>query len=151
MLSPLPRQVEISACVGYFLISLRPSPNIGRVGIHNFPFGASSGFTRVTACRVAAALKAYICPQSFSMKVSLSYRLGSYRDEPTISLAELSSAGILHPRGAPIFVYRLASPHEYHRNPHIHDLMLCEIVELSLSQHLNLPESESHFVARTTG
>ncbi len=82
-------------------IPLRPSPNIGRVGIHDFPFGACSGFTRVTACQVAAALKAYICPQSFSRKVSLSHCLGSYRDKPIISRTELSSVGVLRPRGAP--------------------------------------------------
>ena len=87
----------------------RPSSNIGRVGIYNFPFGACSRFTRVTACQVAAALTAYICPQSFSWKVSLSNCLGSYRDEPTISRAELSSAGILHPRGAPIYCVRAFS------------------------------------------
>ena len=46
--------------------------------------------------------RADICPQSFSKKVSLSYCPGSYRDEPTISRAELSSAGTLHLRGAPI-------------------------------------------------
>jgi hypothetical protein len=34
----------------------RPSSNIGRVGIYNFPFGACSRFTRVAACQVAAAL-----------------------------------------------------------------------------------------------
>jgi hypothetical protein len=45
---------------------------------------------------------AHFCPQSLSREVSLTYCLGSYRDEPTISRAELSSAGILHPRGAPL-------------------------------------------------
>ena len=88
---------------GYVPVLLRPSPNIGRVGIHDFPFGACSGFTRVTACQIAAALSAYIFPQGFSRTVSQSHCLGSYRDEPTISRAELSSAGNLRPRGAPIF------------------------------------------------
>ncbi len=87
---------------GCFPILYQPSPNIGRVGIHDCPFGACSRFTRVTACQVAAALMAYICPQSFSRKVSLSYCLGSYRNEPTISRAGLSPAGDLRPRGAPI-------------------------------------------------
>ncbi|MFC1817060.1 hypothetical protein ACFL0M_14245, partial [Thermodesulfobacteriota bacterium] len=58
-------------------------------------------FTRVTACQVAAALKAYICPQGFSRKVSLSHCLGSYRDEPTISRTGLAPAGNLCLRGAP--------------------------------------------------
>src|SRR6266496_5228329 len=35
------------------LKSLWPSRNAGPVGIHNFPFGACSSFTRVTACGVA--------------------------------------------------------------------------------------------------
>ena len=45
-----------------------------------------------------------LCPPihwSSSRKVSVPYCPGSYRDEPTISRAELSSAGILNPRGAP--------------------------------------------------
>ena len=89
-------------CIGYGPVPLRPSPNIGRVGIHNCPFGAFSGFTHVTACQVAAALAAYICPQSFSRRISPAHCLGSYRDEPTISRAGLPPAGILRPRGAPI-------------------------------------------------
>ena len=50
---------EAQVDFGYALAKigpLRPSPNIGRVGIHDCPFGAFSGFTRVTACQVAAAL-----------------------------------------------------------------------------------------------
>ena len=85
-----------------FPILPRPSPNIGWVGFYNCPFGACSRFTRVTACQVAAALTAYICPQSFSWKVSLSNCLGSYRDEPTISRTGLTPAGNLRLRGAPI-------------------------------------------------
>ncbi len=77
--------------------------NIGRVGIYNFPLGACSRFTRITACQIAAALKAYVLPRGFSKKVSRSYCLGSYRDETTISRAELASAGNLHSRGAPIY------------------------------------------------
>ena len=33
--------------------SVQPSPFLRRVGVHNFTFEACSGFTRVTACRVA--------------------------------------------------------------------------------------------------
>ena len=47
MLSPIPRWIKTGGS-GYVPVLLRPSPNIGRVGIHNFPFGACSGFTRVT-------------------------------------------------------------------------------------------------------
>ena len=92
--------------IGYVPVLLRPSPNIGRVGIHDFPFGACSGFTRVTACQIAAALSAYIFPEGFSRTVSQSHCLGSYRDEPTISRAELSSAGNLGPRGAPTYTVK---------------------------------------------
>src|SRR5271165_2122425 len=35
-----------------------PSPNSGRVGVHNFPFEACSGFTHVTARRFARPPKA---------------------------------------------------------------------------------------------
>jgi len=94
--------VDRNRWVGYGPAPLQPSPNIGRVGVHDCPFGAFSGFTRVTACQVAAALAAYICPQSFSRWISPTHCLGSYRDEPTISRAGLPPAGILRPRGAPI-------------------------------------------------
>jgi hypothetical protein len=43
------------------------------------------------------------CPRSFSRKVAFPDCPGSYRDEPTISRVEFSSAGILHLRGAPIY------------------------------------------------
>ena len=101
MPSSLPRWIRTSAHIGCFLVPHRPSPYLGRVGIHNFPFEACSRFTRVTACRFAAYLKVDICPQNFSRKVSLSHCLGSYRDEPTISRAGLPPAGNLHLRGAP--------------------------------------------------
>ena len=101
MLPSLPRQISSGAVDGCFPEPLRPSPNIGRVGIYNCPFGACSRFTRVTACQVAAALKAYICSQGFSRKVSLSHCLGSYRDEPTISRTGLAPVGDLRLRGAP--------------------------------------------------
>jgi len=54
MLSSLPRWIGIGAFDGYFPIPLQPSPNIGRVGIHDCTFEACSRFTRVTACQVAA-------------------------------------------------------------------------------------------------
>ena len=88
---------------GCFPILHRPSPNVGRVGFYNCPFGACSRFTRVTACQVAAAQMAYICPQSFSRKVSLSHCLGSYRDKPSISRTGLSPVGNLRLRGAPTY------------------------------------------------
>ena len=91
----------MGSCGGWFPILHRPSPNLGRVGIYNCPFGAFSRFTRVTACQVAAVLSTYICPRSFSRKVSLSRCPGSYRDEPSISRTGLAPVGDLRLRGAP--------------------------------------------------
>gem|GEM_PF-4042220 len=88
--------------IGFFPVLLRPSPNIGRVGVHIFTFEACSRFTRVTACRFAATLMVYFCLQSFSQQVCLSVCLDSYRVEPIITRAELSSASALYLRGAPI-------------------------------------------------
>ncbi len=102
MPSSLPRWTRTSSRIGFFTVLLRPSPNIGRVGVHNFTFEACSRFTRVTACRFAATLKVYFCLQSFSREVSLPVCLDSYRVEPTITRAELPSASTLYPRGAPI-------------------------------------------------
>jgi len=41
------------ASVGCFPATLGPSPYLRRVGVHDFTFEACSGFTRVTACRIA--------------------------------------------------------------------------------------------------
>ena len=57
MPSSLPRWTRSSVSVGFFLALLRPSPNLGRVGVHNCTFEACSRFTHVTACRFAATLK----------------------------------------------------------------------------------------------
>ena len=46
--------VDRSRCVCRLLPQIvLPSPNSGRVGVHNFPFEACSGFIRITARRVA--------------------------------------------------------------------------------------------------
>ena len=52
--SSFPRWTQTSAYVGYFPVLLWPSPYIGWVGVHNFPFEACSRFTHVTARRFAA-------------------------------------------------------------------------------------------------
>ena len=54
MPSSLPRWTRTSASIGFLPCLHRPSPHIGRVGIHTFTFEACSRFTRVTACRFAA-------------------------------------------------------------------------------------------------
>jgi hypothetical protein len=47
--------LELQKGIGQrFGILLRPSPYIGRAGVHNFPFEARSRFTLVTARRFAA-------------------------------------------------------------------------------------------------
>jgi hypothetical protein len=62
------------------------------------------GLLKVDSCYGppgCCSLKADICPQSSSRKLSLLHCLGSDRDEPIISGAELASAGSLNLRGAP--------------------------------------------------
>ena len=48
----------------------RPSPVNRRVGIHNFTFEACSGFTRVTAYKVAARPTADSCPEASAWPVA---------------------------------------------------------------------------------
>src|SRR5580700_2483750 len=48
----------------------RPSPVNRRVGIHNFTFEACSGFTRITACKVAARPTADSCPEASTQPVA---------------------------------------------------------------------------------
>ena len=55
---PLPRWTETGAPVGCFPVPRGPSPLLRRVGVHNFTFEACSGFTHITACRIAQPPKA---------------------------------------------------------------------------------------------
>src|SRR4051794_15243261 len=55
---PIPRWTRTGASVGCFPIPRGPSPNLRRVGVHDFTFEACSGFTRVTACSIAQPPKA---------------------------------------------------------------------------------------------
>src|SRR5947208_7281927 len=48
----------------------RPSPVNWRVGIHDFTFEACSGFTRVTACRIAARPTAASSPEASTRPLS---------------------------------------------------------------------------------
>ena len=50
-------------CLSVSSLFARPSPVNGRVGIHNFTFGACSSFTRVTACKVAARPRRTFVPR----------------------------------------------------------------------------------------
>src|SRR4051812_29630252 len=54
---PLPRRTR-RVRVSVASPSARPSPFLRRVGVRDFTFEASSGFTRVTACRIAPSPKA---------------------------------------------------------------------------------------------
>ncbi len=49
---PLPRWTQ-PVCLSVTSRSVQPSLMLWQVGVHNFTFEACSGFTRVTACRVA--------------------------------------------------------------------------------------------------
>ena len=68
MPSSIPRWIRTSASIGCFPVLLRPSPNIGRVGFHDFTFEACSRFTRVTACRFAATRMVYFCPRASAVR-----------------------------------------------------------------------------------
>jgi hypothetical protein len=69
-------------CLSVSSLFARPSPVNGRVGIHDFTFGACSSFTRVTACKVAARPRADFCPEASTQPVtrpSRSVATTSYR------------------------------------------------------------------------
>jgi hypothetical protein len=57
-------------CVSVSSLFPRPSPVNWRVGIHDFTFEACSGFTRVTACKVAARPQADSCPEASTRPVT---------------------------------------------------------------------------------
>ena len=96
---PLPRRIGTGASVGCFPIPLRPSPLCRRVGIRDFTFEACSGFTHVTARRVAQPPKA-----AFVTRLrpgSSTQPLVSYQVLPTTSWVAPSSTGDTRRRGAP--------------------------------------------------
>ena len=69
-------------CLSVSSLFARPSPVNGRVGIHDFTFGACSSFTRVTAYWVACPPKADFCPEASTRPVtrpSRSVATTSYR------------------------------------------------------------------------
>lgn len=72
-------------------LSARPSPIYGRVGIHDFTFGACSSFPRVMACQVACPPKDGLLSRAFS----LTKPLGSYHALPTTTEWDLPSIGDL--------------------------------------------------------
>jgi len=79
--------------------SVLPSPLFRRVGVHNFTFEACSGFTQVTACRVAqppkAAFVTKLQPGSLPSQVAC-----QLPDLPTTIRVGLSPTGDLRRWGA---------------------------------------------------
>src|SRR6266446_8984439 len=70
-------------CLSVSSLFARPSPVNGRVGIHNFTFGACSSFTRVTACKVACPPKGGLLSRGFDPVSYPTVPLGSYHVLPT--------------------------------------------------------------------
>ena len=96
--------VDENECLYRFLPRLPSAFPVYRAGRH--PQLYFRGLLKVHSRydpSVCSPPMADFCPRSFSRKVSLPDCPGSYRDEPTTSRAELSSTGILHLRGAPIY------------------------------------------------
>ena len=89
------KQVHVSVAS----LSARPSPLFGRVGIHTFTFQACSGFTRVTARRIArppeAAFVAGLRPGRLPDRPAR-----QLPDQPTTLWTEPPSVGDLRRRGA---------------------------------------------------
>jgi hypothetical protein len=81
----------------------RPSPNSGRVGIHDFPFEACSGFTRVTARWIAqppeAAFVTRLRPGQSPNRTAR-----QLPGQSTTPWVEPTSTGYARLRGAPEFV-----------------------------------------------
>ena len=69
MLRSLPRRIE-QVRLSISSLSVLPSPVNGRVGIHNFTFGACSSFTRVAACQIACPPIADVCPEASTQSVT---------------------------------------------------------------------------------
>ena len=66
VITPVARWILIARGSAYSSLSIhpqrqRPSPSLCRVGVHIGRFEACSTFTHVTACRLAASPKRYIC------------------------------------------------------------------------------------------
>jgi hypothetical protein len=76
---PLPRWTEAGASVGCYPAPLGPSPLFRRVGVHDFTFEACSGFTHVTACRIAQPPKGGLCHEASTRTVTRSSRSSATR------------------------------------------------------------------------
>ena len=88
-------------CLSISSLSVLPSPVNGRVGIHDFTFGACSSFTRVTACKVAARPRRTLS-RGFDPASYPTEPLGSYHVLPTTTWVDPPSTGDLRRWGAPL-------------------------------------------------
>jgi len=57
-------------CLSTSSLFVLPSPVNGRVGIHDFTFGACSSFTHVAACQIACPPIADVCPEAPTQPVT---------------------------------------------------------------------------------
>src|SRR6202049_2806205 len=69
MLRSVPRRIE-QVHLSISCLSMLPPPFNGRVGIHDFTFGACSSFTRVAACQIACPPIADVCPEASTQSVT---------------------------------------------------------------------------------
>src|SRR6476619_8463774 len=97
---PLPRRTR-RVRVSVASPSARPSPHISRVGVRDFTFEAYSGFTHVTACRIAQSPKATFVTRlrPGGLPLRTARQLPA---QPTTRWVEPSSTGRPRPPGAPI-------------------------------------------------
>ena len=103
--------VDRSRCVCRLLPQIvLPSPNSGRVGVHNFPFEACSGFIRITARRVARPPEAdpglrrgRLLSQGFDPADCSTEPPASYRANRPLPGWDLHPQGDRPLRGAPEF------------------------------------------------
>jgi hypothetical protein len=79
--------------VDCFHPALRPSPHLGRVGIHVRPFGTCSGFTRVAACVLARPPFKGLLLRGFGSGSRPPSPPDGFRGASTIPRAGLSPAG----------------------------------------------------------
>jgi hypothetical protein len=94
---PLPRWTETGASDGCFPVPLGPSPLFRRVGVHDFTFEACSGFTHVTACRIAQPPKGGLCHEASARSVarsSCSSATRVYRQLPAWNLPPLVNRAV---------------------------------------------------------
>src|SRR5947209_4627011 len=89
---PLPRWTKTGASVGCFPVPLGPSPSLRRVGVHHFTFEACSGFTHVTACRIARPPKAAFVTRLRPVRLPAE-PLVSYQSLPTTPWVDPASTG----------------------------------------------------------